>query len=91
MGQPPTLYAEVWGCKFRAQADCWRVWGLDVQRTPVLGGLQGADVGTPHQPGQVPWGTASQVRRDLSETVIEVCCTILFMRLPVARIEVHLC
>ena len=71
--QPATLAAEVWGGMYRTTEYCWGVWRLDGQQSPNLGGLQGTDVGAPHQPRQVPWGKASRYGGDLAEDAGKVC------------------
>ena len=47
-GQTSTLDDEVWGGKHGSQADCQGIRGMDGQLSPILGGLQGTDVGAPH-------------------------------------------
>ena len=46
--------------------------GLDVQRPPTLGGLQGTDVGVTHWTQKVSRGKASWSGRDLASDVSKV-------------------
>ena len=73
LGHPPTLVTAVWGRTFGATEYYWGVWVLGSQRTPTLGGLQGADVGLPHQTRKVPWSLESWSRGDLATDAGEVC------------------
>ena len=49
-GQSKTLSSTVWGDKHGDQAYFRVIRGLDGQRPPTLGGLQGTDVGAPRRP-----------------------------------------
>ena len=58
-GQSKTLSSTVWGDKHGDQAYFRVIRGLDGQRPPTLGGLQGTDVGAPRRPWQLPWCKSS--------------------------------